>query len=163
LVALRRWAPQRSAHDAHDPHWVERLVGDLDDDAVSVVSTRLVADEVIPLALAGLAARGAGLSAALGTEALVFVVLAQDEIGSHVWSVTAGARGLRVQRGTPAPPRAEVRTTFPAFLQLLAGARSMERLAAAGRLDLSGDPDLLAAVEPYLRPDVSPPRPVASV
>jgi hypothetical protein len=163
LVALRRSAPHRSAHDARDPHWVERLVGDLDDDAVALVCTRLVADDVIPLALADLAARGAGLTAAIDSEALVFVVLAQDQIGTHVWSLTAGARGLRVQRGTPAPVRAEVRTTFPAFMQLLAGARTIERLVATGRLDVSGDPDLLAAVEPYLRPDVSPPRPVASV
>ena len=163
LLALRRSAPRRSAHDARDPRWIERLVGDLDDDAVSLVCSRLVADEVIPLALADLAARGAEVTSAFGSEALVFVVLAQDEIGSHVWSVTAGARGLRVQRGTPAPVRAEVRTTFPAFLQLLAGARPLERLVAAGRLDVSGDRGLLAAVEPYLPPDAPAVRPVASV
>ena len=29
LVALRGSAPRRSAHDARDPHWIERLVGDI--------------------------------------------------------------------------------------------------------------------------------------
>lgn len=163
LVALRRSVPAPGARAAYGPRWVERLVGDLDDDAVAVVCNRLTADEVIPLALAEVAARGTPVRAAFGNGALVFVVLAQDEIGSHVWSITAGARGLRVQRGTPAPVRAELRTTFPAFLQLLAGVRTIERSVAAGRLDVSGDVGFVAAVEPYLRPDAPADRPVATV
>jgi hypothetical protein len=163
LIALRRSVPRIARRDAHDPRWVERLVGDLDDDAVAVVCNRLSADEVIPLALADVAARAAPASAAFGSEALVFVVLAEDQVGSHVWSITAGARGLRVQRGTPAPVRAELRTTFPAFLQLLAGTCGPEQAVAAGRLDVSGDPGLVAAVEPYLHPDAAPARPVATV
>jgi len=80
-----------------------------------------------------------------------------------VWSITAGARGLRVQRGTPAPMRAELRTTFPVFLQLLAGTRTIEESVAAGRLDVDGDRGLVAAIEPYLRPDARSDRPVATV
>ena len=82
-----------------------------------------------------------------GSDAVVFVVLAQDEIGSHVWSLTAaavGSDGLRVQRGRPAPARAELRMTFPAFLSLLAGTLTVERAIAAGRLDVSGDPAFVA-------------------
>ena len=163
LAALRRSVPRPDERDARDPRWVERLVGDLDDEAVSVVCGRMVADEVIPIALTGLAARAAPALAKFGNDALVFVVLAQDQIGSHVWSITAGTRELRVQRGTPAPACAELRTTFPAFLQLLAGTRTLEESVAAGRLDVSGDTALVAAVEPYLHPEATGARPVASV
>jgi hypothetical protein len=163
LAALRRSVPRPDERDARDPRWAERLVGDLDDEAVSVVCSRMVADEVIPIALTGLAARAAPARAKFGNDALVFVVLAQDQIGSHVWSITAGTRDLRVQRGTPAPARAELRTTFPAFLQLLAGTRTLEESVLAGRLDLGGDSALVAAVEPYLHPEAAGARPVASV
>jgi len=101
--------------------------------------------------------------AQFGNDALVFVVLAQDQIGSHVWSITAGTRELRVQRGIPAPASAELRTTFPAFLQLLAGTRTLADSVAAGRLDVTGDPALVAAVEPYLHPEATGARPVATV
>jgi hypothetical protein len=163
LVALLRSVPRGGDRAAYGPRWVERLVGDLDDEAVAVVGNRLTADEVIPLALAEVAARGTPTRTVFGSGALVFVVLAQDEIGSHVWSITAGARGLRVQRGTPAPMRAELRTTFPVFLQLLAGTRTIEESVAAGRLDVDGDRGLVAAIEPYLRPDARSDRPVATV
>ena len=163
LAALWRSAARPQVRDAHDPHWLERLVGDLDDDAVSLVCTRMVADEVIPIALTGVAERASALAETLASDALVFVVLAEDQIGSHVWSITAGTRGLRVQRGTPAPMRAELRTTFPAFLQLLAGKRTLEASVAAGRLDISGDKTLVAAIEPYLHPDTAAGRPVATV
>jgi len=113
--------------------------------------------------LAGFAERAAPAASAFGDDALVFVVLAEDGVGSHTWSITAGARGLRVQRGTPAPMRAELRTTFPAFLQLLAGTRTPEASIAAGRLDVRGDGALVAAVEPYLHPDAAAAQPVASV
>ena len=86
--------------------WLERLVAGLDDDQVALECERLDAGEVIPLALTDLAERLAPLAPDLGSDALVFVVLAQDEIGSHVWSLTAaavGSDGLRVQRGRPAP------------------------------------------------------------
>ena len=163
LAALRRSVPAPDERDARDPRWVERLVGDLDDDAVSVVCSHMVADEVLPILLTGVAARAAPVVATFGSDALVFVVLAEDQIGSHVWSITAGTRGLRVQRGTPAPARAELRTTFPAFLQLLAGTRTVEGLVGAGRLDVSGDAALVAAVEPSLHPDSAAARPVATV
>jgi hypothetical protein len=163
LAALRRSASRPDEGFGRDLRWIERLVGDLDDEAVSVVCNRLVADEVIPIALAGVAARAAPVVERFGNDALVFVVLAEDQIGSHVWSITAGTRALRVERGTPAPARAEVHTTFPGFLQLLAGTRTLEELVAAGRLDLSGDSALIAAVEPYLHPDPPAARPVATV
>ena len=165
LAALRRSGPRRAATGRRAIRvWLERLVGDLDDDAVALVCSRLVADEVIPIALAGVAARAAPVVARFGSDALVFVVLAEDEIGSHVWSITAGHSGLCASSaGRPAPARAELRTTFPAFLQLLAGARTLEALVAAGRLDLSGDAALVAAVEPYLHPDPTAARPVATV
>jgi hypothetical protein len=163
LLALRRSVPHLAARDAHDPRWIERLVGDLDDDALAVGCSRLVADEVIPLALADLAVRAAPLAAMFGSDALAFVVLAEDQIGTHVWSITAGLHGLRVQRGTPAPARAEIRTTFPVFLQLLSGARAVESARAAGRLDLDGDADLVAAVAPFLGPDAAATAPVATV
>jgi hypothetical protein len=147
----------------HDPDWVARLVGDLDDAAVDVVCSRIAADEVIPLALADVAARATPVLDALGSEALVFVVLAQDSLGSHTWSLTAGPRSVRVQRGAPAPMRAELRTTFPAFLQLLAGARTVAQAVAAGHLVVTGDAALVAAFEPYLLPDAEPVRPVATV
>ena len=163
FAAMLRSVPHTEIRDPHDPRWLERLVGDLDDHALAVVCTRMVADEVIPIALAGVAERAAPLAATLASDALVFVVLAEDQIGSHVWSVTAGARGLRVQRGTPAPMRAEIRTTFPAFLQLLAGTRTLDACVAAGRLDVAGDRALVAALEPYLHPDPAGTRPVATV
>lgn len=163
LAALRRSAPRSAGRDPMDPRWIERLVADLDDDDVAVVCKRLAAVEVVPIALAGVAARAEPIAAGFGDEALVFVVLAEDQIGAHVWSITAGTRGLRVQRGTPAPSRAELRATFPAFLQLLAGARTLESLRVAGSVDVSGDAELVAAVEPYLRPDASGARPVATV
>jgi len=163
LAALRQATPRAVEGDARDPRWVERLVGDLDDEAFSVVCSRMVADEVIPIALTGLAARAAPALAKFGNDALVFVVLAQDQMGSHVWSITAGTRELRVQRGTPAPASAELRTTFPAFLQLLAGTRPLADLVAGGRLDVTGDPALVDAVEPYLRPEATGARPVATV
>lgn len=163
LAALWRSAPPSELRDARDPGWLERLVGDLDDDAVALVGTRLVADEVIPIALSGVAERATAIAPTFDSEALVFVVLAEDRIGSHVWSITAGRDGLRVQRGTPAPTRAELRTTFPAFLQLLAGTRTLEASVAAGRLDVNGDETFVAAFEPYLHPDASAVRPVATV
>jgi hypothetical protein len=163
LALLFRTVRGSEIRDERDPGWLERMVGDLDDDAVALVASRLVADEVIPIALAGVAERAAALAETFGSDALVFVVLAEDRIGSHVWSITAGRAGLRVQRGTPAPARAELRTTFPAFLQLLAGTRTLEASVAAGRLDVNGDQAFVAAVEPYLHPDTSSARPVATV
>jgi hypothetical protein len=163
VAALRQSAPSGRERDARDPRWVESLVEGLDDDAVSVVCKRLAADEMIPIALAGVASRAAALRSAFGGEALVFVVLAEDQIGSHVWSITAGARGLRVQRGLAAPMRAELATTFPAFMQLLGGVRTLEALVAGGRVDVSGDSALVHAVEPYLHPDTTDARPVATV
>ncbi len=133
LVALWRSAPGPEHRDGQDPQWVERLIADLDDDAVAVVCNRLVADEVIPIALAGVASRAAPVRTAFGSEGLVFVVLAEDQVGTHVWSITSGTRGLRVQRGTPAPMRAEIRTTFPALLQILGGGRTLAAATAAAR------------------------------
>ena len=163
VAALWRSVPRPELRDALDSGWLERLVGDLDDDAVTLVSKRMVADEVIPIALSGVAERAAPVAAAFGSDALVFVVLAEDRIGSHVWSISADRKGLRVQRGTPAPTRAELRTTFPTFLQLLAGTRTLEGAVAAGRVDVTGDQTLVAAVERYFHPDTTDARPVATV
>ena len=140
--ALRRSTPRAAKRPARDPRWLELLVAGLDDDQVAVECARLDAGEVIPLALADLAERLAPVAADLAAEAIVFVVLAQDEIGSHVWSITAagvGSSGLRVQRGRPAPARVELRTTFPTFVCLLAGTVGVERAVASGRLDIDGD------------------------
>ena len=85
----------------------------------------------------------------------MFVVLAQDEVGSHVWSVgaaAAGSRGLRVQRGRPAPARAELRITFPAFLCLLGGTLTVDDAVASGRLDVSGDRPFVDALADALGP-----------
>ena len=123
----------------------------LDDAAVAVECKRLDAGEVIPLALADVADRLASLAGNLGSEAIVFVVLAQDEIGSHVWSITAGpvgSSGLRVQRGRPAPARTELRITFPAFVCVLGGTRTLHEVMAAGRLDIEGDRAFAANIEP---------------
>ena len=158
LLALRRSAPARPARPARDPHWVERLVAGLDDEQVARESARLDAGEVVPAALADAAHRLGPIADQLGADALVFVVLAQDQIGTHVWSITAaavGAHGLRVQQGRPAPARTEVRVTFPAFLCLLGGRLGVDEAMAAGRLDVEGDRAFLAAVEPMLAPAVS--------
>ena len=141
VVALRGSSrvPKRTVRD---PAWLERLVVGLDDREVIAECGRLDAAEVIPIALADFADRVAPDAADLGSDAIVFVVLAQDEIGSHVWSVTAasvGSHGLRVQRGRPAPARVELRITFPAFLCLLAGTLTVEGAIASGRLDVTGD------------------------
>jgi hypothetical protein len=163
LGALRRSSPQPPNREQRDPRWLERLVGDLDDEAVSVECTRMVADEVIPIALADLAVRAAPVAPVLSRGALTFVVLAEDQVGSHSWSIIAGTSGLRVRRGTPAPVLVELRTTFPAFLQLLAGSRTLAASVAAGRLEVIGDGAITAAVEPYLAPDAATTRPVATV
>jgi hypothetical protein len=169
LLALRRSAPPVPPRATRDPRWLERLVAGLDDDEIATESERLDAGEVVPLALNDLAERLSPLAPDLGADALVFVVLAQDEIGSHVWSIVAaplGSSGLRVQRGRPAPPRAEMRATFPAFLCLLAGTLGAERAIESGRLDVEGDPSFVAAVESRLGsvpPDTKPARPVSSV
>ena len=153
LVALRRSTPKLETHEARNPLWLERLVEGLDDDGLAIESARDSTPRSDPLALTDLAARLAPVAGELGSDALVFVVLAQDEIGSHVWSITAGpvgSSGLRVQRGRPAPARAELHVTFPAFLSLLAGTVTIERAVATGRLDVEGDSAFVAAVEPYL-------------
>ena len=163
LVALRRSPPGPEHRDGQDPQWVERLIADLDDDALGVVCTRLVADEVIPIALAGVASRATPVMSAFGSEGLVFVVLAEDQVGTHVWSITSGTRGLRVQRGTPAPMRAEIRTTFPVLLQILGGGRTLAAATVGGGVQVSGDSALIDTVGPYLHPDTSAARPVATV
>jgi hypothetical protein len=143
----------RAPESARDAQWVARLVDGLDDDAVEHESARLDAGDVVPMALTELAPRLAPLADDLGSEALVFVVLAQDEVGAHVWSVFAaplGAGGVRVQRGRPAPARTEVRITFPAFLQLLGGTLTVDRAVAAGKLVVDGDASVIATVEPLL-------------
>jgi hypothetical protein len=115
------------------------------------------------MALSDLAPRLAPVAEELGSEALVFVVLAQDDVGSHVWSIVAaplGAGGVRVQRGRPAPARAELRVTFPAFLQLLGGTLTFEQLVAAGRLVVGGDASFVTAVESLLA--AAPGRPLAA-
>ena len=89
----------------------------------------------------------------LASEALVFVVLAQDDVGAHVWSIVAppiGATRLRVQRGRPAPARAELRATFPAFLCLLGGTLTVEAAIGAGRLAVDGDRAFVTEIEQYL-------------
>ena len=105
--------------------------------------------------MADLAERLAPLAPDLGADALVFVVLAQDEVGSHVWSIIAapvGSGGLHVSsRAGPRPARAELRTTFPAFLSMLAGTLGVERAVATGRLDIEGDSAFVAVVEPRPR------------
>lgn len=155
LIALRRATPHLPTRHERDPHWLERLVVGLDDTQVALECERLAAGEVVPLALRDLADRLVVLAPDLGSDALVFVVLAEDEIGSHVWSITAasiGSDGLRVQRGRPAPARAEFHITFPAFVSVLAGTASLDRAVEAGRLDISGDPTFVAAVRSHLTP-----------
>jgi hypothetical protein len=145
-----------------DPHWIERLVAGLDDDAVATESARLDAAEVVPRAVGEVAVRLAPVASQLGSESLVFVVVAQDEVGSHVWSIVAapmGSDGARVRRGRPAPARAELRVTFPAFLQLLAGTLTIEHAVAAGRVVVDGDVAFIASIEPYL--SSAPGRPLA--
>src|SRR4029077_16542205 len=103
---LARASRDRVPAPARDPHWMERLVDGLDDDAVARKSVRLDAGDVVPMALTDLAPRLAPVAEELGSEALVFVVLAQDDVGSHVWrSVAApvGTGGVRVQRRAPRP------------------------------------------------------------
>jgi hypothetical protein len=152
FVRIIRSAPQRAA-PARDPEWLERLVAGLDDDAIALQSSRLDAAEVVPRALSDLADRLAPAATDLGTKSLVFVVLAQDDVGLHEWSIVAaplGTSGLRVQRGRPAPARAEVRATFPAFLGLLGGALTLAGAISAGRLVVDGDRAFVTAIEPYL-------------
>ena len=93
LLALRRSAPSPRTREVRDPRWLERLVAGLDDDAIAVVCRRMDAGEVIPLALTEVARRLAPLAGDFGSHTLVFVVVAEDEIGTHVWSVTAGGSG----------------------------------------------------------------------
>jgi hypothetical protein len=153
LLRLVRSVPEAPARRARDPDWLARLVAGLDDDAVALESTRLDAAEVVPLALSGLATRLAAFAPDLGPEAIVFVVLAQDDVGSHIWSIVSapvGACGLRVQRGRSAPAGAELRCTFPAFLGLLGGTLAVDAAIAAGRLVVDGDATLVAAIEPHL-------------
>jgi len=155
LFRLVRSAPETSARPPRDPEWLERLVAGLDDDAIALESTRLDAAEIVPLALSDLAPRLASLAPDLGPEAIVFVVLAQDDVGSHVWSLVApplGADGLRVQRGRPAPARTELRCTFPAFLSLLGGTLTVDVATATGRLVVDGDASFVDAIEPFLAP-----------
>jgi hypothetical protein len=153
LLALVRATPRIRTRETHDPRWVERLVAGLDDDQVALESGHLDAAEVVPMALTDLADRLAPIATDLGSDALVFVVLAQDEIGSHVWSITAaavGTIGVRLQHGRPAPARAELHITFPAFLSLMGGTLTVARAVAGGRLDINGDAGFVAALEPYL-------------
>ncbi len=153
LLRIVRSAPPRSARAARDPDWLDRLVSGLDDDEVATESTRLDAAEVVPRALDDLAARLAPIASDFGSEALVFVVLAQDDVASHVWSIVTapiGSGGLRVRRGQPAPARAELRMTFPAFLSLLGGTLGVDAALSAGRLAVDGDGELVAGIEPYL-------------
>jgi hypothetical protein len=151
LLRILRSAPPRAGRVSRDPRWLERLVAGLDDAAVAVEGTRLDAGDVVPLALTDLAPRLAPIAPDLGSDALVFVVLAQDDVGSHVWSLVAaplGSSGVRVQRGRPAPARTELRMTFPAFLRVLGGTLTIDAAVAAGQVVVDGDPGLLAAVEP---------------
>ena len=67
-----------------------------------------------------------------------------------------GATGLRVQRGRPAPARAELRLTFPAFLCLLGGRLTVDAAIAAGRLVVDGDRAFVTAIEPYLSTSARP-------
>jgi len=159
LAALRRATPPLPTRDRRDPRWLERLVAGLDDDQVALECERLVAGEIIPLALGDLAERLMPLAGDLGSDALVFVVVAEDEIGTHVWSITAaaiGSDGLRVQRARPAPARAELHLTFPAFVCLLAGTLTVDEAVHAGRVDVSGDAAFVAAVESRLAPSPPP-------
>jgi hypothetical protein len=152
LLRLVRSAPEAPARPARDPDWLERLVAGLDDDAIALESTRLDAAEVVPLALSDFATRLESFAPDLGSDAIVFVVLAQDEVGAHVWSLVAaplGASGLRLQRGRPAPARTELRSTFPAFLSLLGGTLTVDAAVAAGRLVVDGDAALVSEIEPY--------------
>jgi hypothetical protein len=169
LYALVRSGPRAPARSARDPMWLERLVAGLDDDQLIAECARLDAADVVPLALSDATVRLAALAPELGADAIVFIVLAQDEIGSHVWSITAaamGTPGLRVQRGRPAPARAELRVTFPAFLAVLAGTLTADAAIASGRLDVTGDPAFVAAVTAAFgpsRPDADSALPVSTV
>jgi hypothetical protein len=153
VLRLVRSAPRPEAAAARDPGWLERLVAGLDDDALELQSTRLDAAEVVPLALADLVTRLGPLAPELGPDGIVFVVLAQDDVGSHVWSIVAapvGSPGLQVRRGRPAPARIELRLTFPAFLALLGGSLTADAAVSAGRLVVRGDGSFVAAIEPFL-------------
>jgi hypothetical protein len=159
FLRLVRTPSGRSA-PARDRGWLERLIAGLDDDAVAIESSRLDAAEVVPRALTDLAERLEPVAADFGSHALVFVVLAQDDVGSHVWSIVAapiGVSGLRVQRGRPAPARAELRATFPAFLCLLGGTLTIDAALSAGRLVVDGDRAFVRAIEPHLS---TAPRPL---
>jgi hypothetical protein len=118
--------------------WLELLVEGLDDDELLRVTAELDVDEVLGAALSDLATRAAPIADAFMAGSVAF------DVGISVWSLVAVDGAWRARRGRLEPVVAEIRTTFPVLLQVLAGTRPFDRDA------VTGDAQLVECLVPYL-------------
>jgi hypothetical protein len=122
--------------------WLALLVEGLDDDELLRMTAELDVDEVLGAALADLAMRAAPIVDAFIAGSVAF------DVAISVWSLVAVDGALRARRGRLEPVAAEIGTTFPALLQIMAGTRPFDRGAVAG------DAQLVERLVPYL-PEVT--------
>ena len=153
LIRLLRSArTQREQADTTQGLWLSLLVTGLDDEDLERIAYDLDADDVIGVALRDLARRAEPAAPVLAAGALVFEVAADTPAGlqTHVWSLGAPGGTVGAARGRTDDAAAELRTTFPVLLQLLAGTVALRDASAAGTVTVDGDPATIAAVEPHL-------------
>ena len=149
---IRTGRRRREETEATQGLWLSMLVTGLDDDELERIAFDLDADDVIGVALRDLAGRAEPAAPALANGGLVFGVAAETPAGvqTHVWSLGARDGVVGVARGRTDNAVAELRTTFPVLLQLLAGTIALPDAISARTVVVEGDPSTITAIVPYL-------------
>ena len=88
-------------------------------------------------------------SAHLFDGGLAFLVLTDDDAGSHRWIIEREAGTIR-EMPADERSRAEIRTTFPTFLKLMVGTLRIRDAIASGRCATVGDRDIVDDADRWL-------------
>ncbi len=156
IGALARMLRSRErVHAQRGGRWLSLLVAGLSDAELARTVRELDADEVLEVALTELAARAEPVRPAFADRSLVFAVTDRD--APITWSVApvGAGSGLGASRGRAEPVAAEVRGSFSALLQLLAGTVALDDARARSLIETDGDATFVSCLTPYL-PETGP-------
>jgi len=129
--------------------WLSMLVVGLDESELRRIAAELDVDEVLGAALGELAVRLRAAPDAFAGGALALDVASDDATGRHHWSIVRREEDVFAERGRTESVVTELAVSFPVLLQLLAGTVALDAAAAAGRVAVRGDVNVVPMVMPY--------------